>query len=43
VVEGYPYADVPEVGMSFIAITDNDRPCRRRGTWHAPPGICAKR
>lgn len=24
VVEGYPYADVPEMGMSFIAITDND-------------------
>ena len=25
VVEGYPYADVPEMGMSFIAITDNDQ------------------
>ncbi len=24
VVEGYPYADVAEMGMSFIAITDND-------------------
>ena len=24
VVEGYPYADVPEMGMSFIAVTDND-------------------
>lgn len=24
VVEGYPYADVPEMGMSFIAITNND-------------------
>lgn len=26
VVEGYPYADVPEMGMSFIAVTDNDQP-----------------
>ena len=25
VVEGYPYADVPEMGMSFLAITDNDQ------------------
>ena len=25
VVEGYPYADVPEMGMSFIALTDNDQ------------------
>lgn len=24
VVEGYPYADVPQMGMSFLAITDND-------------------
>ena len=24
VVEGYPYADVAEMGMSFVAITDND-------------------
>jgi microcystin degradation protein MlrC len=24
VVEGYPYADVAEMGMSFLAITDND-------------------
>jgi microcystin degradation protein MlrC len=24
VVEGYPYADVAEMGMSFIAVTDND-------------------
>lgn len=24
VVEGYPYADVPEMGMSFIAIADGD-------------------
>ena len=24
VVEGYPYADVEEMGMSFIAVTDND-------------------
>ena len=24
VVEGYPYADVPEMGMTFICITDND-------------------
>jgi microcystin degradation protein MlrC len=24
VVEGYPYADVTEMGMSFIAVTDND-------------------
>jgi microcystin degradation protein MlrC len=24
VVEGYPYSDVPEMGMTFIAITDND-------------------
>jgi len=24
VVEGYPYADVPEMGMSFIAVTDHD-------------------
>jgi microcystin degradation protein MlrC len=24
VVEGYPYSDVAEMGMSFIAITDND-------------------
>lgn len=26
VVEGFPYADVNELGMSFIVITDNDRP-----------------
>ena len=26
VVEGYPYSDVAEMGMSFIAITDNDPP-----------------
>jgi len=25
VVEGYPYADVAEMGMSFIAITDNNQ------------------
>ncbi len=25
VVVGYPYADVPEMGMSFIAVTDNDQ------------------
>lgn len=25
VVEGYPYADVPEMGMSFIAVTDKDQ------------------
>lgn len=25
VVEGFPYADVQEMGMSFIAITDNDK------------------
>ena len=25
VVEGYPYADVPEMGMSFIAVTDNNQ------------------
>jgi microcystin degradation protein MlrC len=25
VVEGYPYADVPEMGMSFIAVADNDQ------------------
>ena len=25
VVEGYPYADVAEMGMSFIAVTDNDQ------------------
>ena len=25
VVQGYPYADVPEMGMSFIAVTDNDQ------------------
>lgn len=25
VVEGYPYADVEEMGMSFIAVTDNDQ------------------
>lgn len=24
VVEGFPYADVPEMGMSFIAVTDGD-------------------
>ena len=24
VVEGYPYADVAEMGMSFMAVTDND-------------------
>jgi len=24
VVEGFPYADVPEMGMSFIAVTDDD-------------------
>ncbi|MCX7383382.1 MAG: M81 family metallopeptidase [Alphaproteobacteria bacterium] len=26
VVEGYPYADVAEMGMSFIAITDDNQP-----------------
>ncbi|MBU3739648.1 MAG: M81 family metallopeptidase [Rhodoferax sp.] len=26
VVEGYPYADVPEMGMAFLAVTDNDPP-----------------
>jgi microcystin degradation protein MlrC len=25
VVQGYPYADVPEMGMSFIVVTDGDR------------------
>lgn len=25
IVEGYPYADVAEMGMSFIAVTDNDQ------------------
>ena len=25
VVEGYPYADVPEMGMSFIAVADNNQ------------------
>lgn len=25
VIEGFPYADVPELGMSFIAITDHDQ------------------
>jgi microcystin degradation protein MlrC len=25
VVEGFPYADVPEMGMSFIAVTDGNR------------------
>lgn len=25
VVEGYPYADVPEMGMSLIALADNDQ------------------
>ena len=25
VVEGFPYADVEEMGMSFVAITDNDK------------------
>lgn len=25
VVEGFPYADVPEMGMSFVAVTDGDR------------------
>ena len=25
VVEGYPYSDVAEMGMSFIAVTDNDK------------------
>ncbi len=24
VVEGYPYSDVPQMGMTFLAITDND-------------------
>ena len=24
VVEGFPYADVPEMGMSFLAVTDDD-------------------
>lgn len=24
VVEGFPYADVPEMGMSFVAVTDDD-------------------
>lgn len=26
IVEGYPYADVAEMGMSFIAVTDDDQP-----------------
>jgi microcystin degradation protein MlrC len=26
VIEGFPYADVAELGMSFIAITDDDQP-----------------
>ena len=29
VVEGFPYADVEEMGMSFIAITDNDEELAR--------------
>lgn len=26
IVEGFPYADVPEMGMSFLAVTDGDQP-----------------
>ena len=31
VVEGYPYADVPEMGMSFLAIHDGDAAAAREG------------
>jgi len=30
IVLGFPYADVPEMGSSFIAVTDNDRKLARR-------------
>ena len=33
VAEGYPYADVPEMGMSFLAVTDGD-PAAARETAH---------
>jgi microcystin degradation protein MlrC len=29
VVQGYPYADVPEMGMSFVAVHDGDRDAAR--------------
>jgi microcystin degradation protein MlrC len=31
VVEGYPYADVPEMGMSFVAVHDGDPAAARDG------------
>ena len=30
IVEGYPYADVEEMGMSWITITDNNFPTSRK-------------
>lgn len=36
VIEGYPYADVPEMGMSFLAIHDGDgRAARDAARWLA--------
>lgn len=31
VVQGYPYADVPEMGMSFIVVADGDKALARDG------------
>lgn len=34
--EGYPYADVEEMGMAFLAISDGDREIAERGSkWMA--------
>lgn len=30
VAEGYPYADVPEMGMAVVVVTDGDRPAAAR-------------
>ena len=42
VVQGYPYADVPEMGMSFLAVSDGDQSAARaaavrmaREAWNA--------
>ena len=36
VVQGYPYADVPEMGMSFIVVADGDeRLAREKARWLA--------
>jgi len=31
--EGFPYADVPHLGMAFVAISDRDPELARRGAW----------